>query len=108
MINHDDNDERLDDAYGSGGSWVSLLIGLLIGGLVGAVAMLLLAPQSGKRTRARIQRESNELREHTADTVDDAMAQARVQTHRVSRGVRKQAGELEQRGHAVLDGNKGS
>ena len=37
---------------------VNVLFGMLIGGLVGAVTMLLLAPQSGKRTRAQIQQEA--------------------------------------------------
>ncbi|MBE3037204.1 MAG: YtxH domain-containing protein, partial [Chloroflexi bacterium] len=32
----------------------NVLIGLLIGGLAGAAAMLLFTPQSGKRTRAQI------------------------------------------------------
>lgn len=35
-------------------SFVSVLGGLLIGGLAGAIAMLLLAPQSGQETRMMI------------------------------------------------------
>jgi len=35
-----------------------VLAGLLIGGLAGAGAMLLLAPQSGKETRAQIQQKT--------------------------------------------------
>jgi YtxH-like protein len=65
MVNH--NNEHEDDAYVSGGSWAvplaGLLIGLLIGGLTGAVAMLFLAPQSGKESRAKMQQLSHELRE---------------------------------------------
>jgi len=33
---------------------LNVLVGMLIGGLAGAVAMLLLAPQSGKDTRMQI------------------------------------------------------
>jgi gas vesicle protein len=48
--------------------------GLLVGSLVGTVAMFLFAPQSGKRTRAKIQQKSIELREQTTDAVEDALA----------------------------------
>ena len=34
---------------------LNVLVGMLVGGLAGAVTMLLMAPQSGKRTRAQIQ-----------------------------------------------------
>jgi len=51
MISH--NYEQDNDASEPGGFWVGLLAGLLIGGLAGALALLLLAPQSGKKTRAK-------------------------------------------------------
>ena len=74
MVNH--NYEHENDAREPGGSWVSLLIGIvigtLIGGLGGALAMLLLAPQSGKKTRAKLKRQSRKLREQATDTMDDA------------------------------------
>jgi len=82
------------------------LAGLLIGGLVGAVAMLLLAPQSGKRTRAQIQLKSMELREQTTEAVEDAMAQARTKGRQIRAGVREKADELQQRGQDVLDEQK--
>ena len=70
MVNH--NYEHDNDAYEPAGSWVGplvgLLVGLLIGGLAGAMAMLFLAPQSGKKTRAKIEQLGHELREQTADT----------------------------------------
>jgi len=50
MVNH--NYEHENDAHEPRGSWA----GLLIDGLTGAVVMLLVAPQSWKRTRARIYR----------------------------------------------------
>ena len=65
------------------------LAGLLAGGLIGAGAMLLLAPQSGKRTRAKIQRKSAELRKQTADTVEDSLAQARAKAGQITDDVRK-------------------
>ncbi len=107
MVNHSHNHEHDNDASEPGGFWAGLLAGLLIGGLAGAVAMLLLAPQSGKRTRAKLQRQSHELREQTAETVEDAVAQARGKAHQITHDVRKQAEELEKRGHAMLEGQKG-
>jgi gas vesicle protein len=79
------------------------LAGLLAGSLVGAGAMMLLAPQSGKRTRAQIQRRSAELREQTADTVEDSLAQARARAEHITDDVRKQTDKLEQRAQAALD-----
>ena len=105
MVNH--NHEHDTGASESVGFWAGLLAGLLIGGLAGAVAMLLLAPQSGKKTRAKFQRQSHKLRKKTAKTVDDAVAQARGKARQITHDVRKQAKELEHRGQAMLDGQKG-
>jgi gas vesicle protein len=78
------------------------LAGLLAGSLIGAGAMLLLAPQSGRRTRAKIQRKSAELREQTADIVDDSLGQARAKVGQIRDDVRDTTGELEQRAQAVF------
>jgi gas vesicle protein len=54
----------------------NLLIGLVIGGLAGAAAMLLFAPQSGKRTRTQILNRDIQLRDrattNTKKTVEVA------------------------------------
>jgi gas vesicle protein len=82
--------------------WV-FLAGLLAGSLVGAGATLLLAPQSGRRTRAKIQRKSAELREQTAGTVGDSLAQARAKAGQITGDVREKTDELGQRAQAVFD-----
>lgn len=105
MVNHNHNHDN--DASETEGFWAGLLAGLLIGGLAGAVAMLLLAPESGKKTRAKLQRQSHKLREQTAETVDDAVAQARGTARQITHDMRKQAEKLEQRGQALLAGQKG-
>jgi gas vesicle protein len=85
---------------------LTLFVGLLIGGLVGAAAMLLLAPQSGKRTRAKIQQKSIELRDQTTEAVEDMVEQATDKIHQTEAVVRKQAKELEQRGQEMFDDQK--
>lgn len=78
--------------------------GLLMGGLIGSGAMLLLAPASGKKTRAKIQQEGVELSNQVVETVEDAVAQARGKARRVANRVRKETKKLEQRGYHALDG----
>ncbi len=56
---------------------LGFLAGILIGGLAGAGTMLLLAPQSGKRTRAQIRHKGLELRDQATDTIQEAMTEAR-------------------------------
>jgi gas vesicle protein len=80
-----------------------LLAGLLVGALTGAVAMMLLSPQSGKETRAEIRQKSIELRDQTVRTVEGAVAQARGKARQITDDVHKQAGELQQRGQDLLD-----
>ena len=101
MNNH--NQRNGDNAkYGWG-----FLAGLLAGGLTGAGAMLLLAPQSGKKTRAQIQQNSIELRDQTVKTVEGAVAQVRGKARQITDDVHEQAGELQQRGQDLLDEQRG-
>ena len=97
MINH--NQERGYPVNNAGGFFA----GLLMGGLVGAGTMLLLAPQSGKKTRAQIQRKSIELRDQTTEAVEDAVAQAGVKARQITADVHEQAEALQQRGQDMFD-----
>ena len=83
-----------------------ILAGLLVGGLVGAGAMLLLAPQSGKKTRAQIQKKSLELRDNTTEAVEDAVSQASAKVRQVREDVRKEVKALDQRGQVMLEEQK--
>ena len=83
-----------------------VLAGLLVGGLAGAGVMLLLAPQSGKKTRAQIQQKSTQLRDQTVKTVGSAVTHARNKAHQFTAGVHKQAEALQQRGQEMLDEQK--
>ena len=61
MVNQNyghENDAHEPRGSGAGLLIGGLLIGLLVGGLTGALVMLLVAPRSGKRTRAKLQRQA--------------------------------------------------
>jgi len=96
--------EHQNDANHAG----SFIAGLLVGGLVGAGTMLMLAPQSGNKTRRQIQKKSMELRDQTTEAMEDAVTKAGVKARQVQAEVRKQAKELENRGHVLIDEQKKS
>jgi gas vesicle protein len=81
---------------------LGVLGGLLIGSLAGALTMLLLAPQSGKRTRVQIQKKSIELRNQATEMMDEAMAQVRVDRKKITMGGRQKAKELLHNGQALV------
>jgi gas vesicle protein len=83
-----------------------VVVGLMIGSLAGAVTMLLLAPQSGKRTRALIQRKGIELREQASDSLDSAMGQVRVKARQITHNISDKAEELQERGQDMIDAQK--
>jgi gas vesicle protein len=67
---------------------LSVLGGMLMGALVGAVVMLLLAPRSGKDTRRQIQQKGIELRDRTNEMVEDTLAQVHSNPNKVEMGVK--------------------
>jgi gas vesicle protein len=79
-----------------------VLAGLLIGSLAGAVTMLLLAPQSGKRTRRQIQQKGIELRHRTTEMMEDAVAQAHLDGNKIARDGRRKAKELLHQGQDLV------
>lgn len=97
MVTH--NPEYEDQG---GSSIGSLLAGLLIGAAAGAVATLLLAPQSGRDTRMQIKEKGIELRDRTTEMVDDAMDQVRMGTNRLTTGGRQKAEELKHQGQELV------
>ena len=85
------------------GSAGGFMAGMVLGGLAGAGTMLLLAPQSGKKTRSEIQQRGMELRDQTVETVENTVAEARVKARQITSSARKQAQELQQRGEQVIE-----
>ena len=79
----------------------SVFIGLLVGGLAGAVTMLLLAPQSGKETRKQIEDKSIELRDLATELVDDTASQIRSKANEFMTSGRKNFKELKHQGQEL-------
>ena len=96
------NHEHENDANAA---W-PFMAGLLIGSLAGAGAMLVLAPQSGQKTRIQLQKETVKLRDQTTEAVEDAVSQTSDKARQFGADVRKQAKELEKRGQAMIDEQK--
>lgn len=102
--NHEEKDEVYHlDVFLTG---FIFLGGLLLGNLTGAVVMLLLAPQSGKKTRRQIRRKGQKVHKQTADTLHDGMNQIRDKTHQVTTSLQDQAEKLQQHGQDVVEDQK--
>ena len=76
----------------------NVFISLLIGGLAGAVAMALFAPQSGKQMRTKIEKKSIQLRAMATRDLKKAVKQVRSSTKSITAEVREMAGVLKQLG----------
>jgi len=81
---------------------LNVLIGMLVGGLAGAVTMLLLAPQSGKRTRVQIQEKGIELRDRATGIVEEAVSQVRLNGNKIARDGRRKANEYLHQGQNLV------
>lgn len=81
---------------------LDLFVGVLLGGLAGAGAMLLLAPQSGARTRLQIHEKSLELRDQTSEVVEAGLAQFWLAQKKITRDGRRKAKQLLHQGQAQV------
>ena len=80
----------------------SVLAGMLVGGLVGAGAMLLFAPQAGDRTRAELQEGVSHLRDRTTETVKDKVTEVKSRANQIKSDVQLKAEELQHQGKDLL------
>ena len=80
--------------------------GLLLGSVAGAGVMLLMAPQSGKKTRKQLQRKGQKVRKQTAKTVKHKVEQVQDKANQVSTSIHGQVEELQERAHDAIDDQK--
>ncbi len=67
----------------------TFIAGLTIGALIGTVSAILLAPQSGRRTRKQIARKAENWSEAAADTVGEVREEAGRLVDRTKRDARR-------------------
>jgi gas vesicle protein len=79
-----------------------ILTGILVGGLIGATAMLFLAPRSGEEMRAEVRDKATELRDRTAETVKDKVSQVKSKAGHLTGNVKGQAQDLKSMGQDML------
>lgn len=99
---------------GNGKSGGSFFSGLLLGGLIGAAAGLLLAPQSGEQTRTLLRDKSLEVREQVKQTAHDTRERAemlvedtKAKAETLVEETKAKAESLQQRGREMVKTGKG-
>ena len=92
--------EHKDNGANAGSAVVA---GFVIGGLAGAGAALLFAPQSGKETREQIQQKTIELRDQAAEKVEVAVSQVKDTAQKVTANLQGKTEELKQQGGQLVD-----
>ena len=77
------------------------LLGFMVGGLIGAVSMLLFAPQSGRETRGAVQEGATNLKDRATDTAQRTVSQARAKAQDIASTARDKATDLQNRGMSM-------
>ena len=80
--------------------------GLLLGSVAGAGAMLLMAPQSGKKTRKQILRKGRKIRKQTANTVKHKAEQVHDKAHQVTTSIQDVVDDQTERWEPVIEAGK--
>ena len=94
--------QPIEKIVSSGHATVAMLTGVIVGGLVGAGALLLLAPQAGKQTRAELQEGVEHLREQTTEKVKDTVAQVKSKASQLKVEAQAKAGDIQHQGQGLL------
>ena len=91
----------------------AFLVGLVVGGITGAVVALLYAPQTGEQTRAVIKEKAIELVDKTTETVEDTYKKAQVaasdavdKAQDLIKQAETKAGKLIEKGRVTLESPK--
>lgn len=91
----------------------AFLVGFIVGGVSGAIAALLLAPQSGEETRTLIKDKTIELRDQASSTVEESIEKAEKAANEAIKkaetlleDAKKKAAEVAEQGQVVLEDTK--
>ncbi|HSM70582.1 MAG TPA: YtxH domain-containing protein [Anaerolineales bacterium] len=98
-MNTKNNELEYTDRSNGNGSW---LTGLIFGSIVGAATMLFLAPQSGRKTRAEVQKGAEQLRNRTTEVMKDRFEQVKNKTDQIKTEVKVKAANIEHKGKDML------
>jgi gas vesicle protein len=93
------NSQKIGSAINHSANFLARIV---VGGLTGAAAAILLAPQSGKETRELIRQKAEDLRDQTTASVEDAVSQVRSKAGQIKDDVSDKAKDLKQQGEDVL------
>ena len=77
--------------------------GLLLGSVVGAGAMLLIAPQSGKKTRKQIQRKGRKMSKKTAKAINHKTEQVHDKAQQVTTSIQDVVDDQTERWEPVVE-----
>jgi gas vesicle protein len=79
-----------------------VLTGIVVGGLIGATAMMLLAPRSGEEMRTELKDKAMDLRDRATETVKDRVSQVASRAGHLTEGLRGRSQDIKHRGQDVL------
>lgn len=84
----------------------AFLAGFVIGGLVGAAAALILAPQSGSQTRSALSEQTAQWRSVGAERLTEARERATEAAHPYMERAKETGEQLQERSRGVVDAGK--
>jgi gas vesicle protein len=99
MNNYDYEGRQIQEMSGAARH---VLTGIVVGGLIGATAMMLLAPRSGEEMRAEIKDKAIDLRDRTTEGVKDTVSQVVSKAENLKGGLKGRSSDLKHRGQDVL------
>lgn len=79
-----------------------VLTGIIVGGVIGATAMLFLAPRSGEEMRSEVLDKASDLRDRTTETVKDRVSQVVSKAGHLKGDVRGRAKDIKHLGQDML------
>jgi gas vesicle protein len=85
---------------------LSVIAVFAIGGLVGAGTMLLMAPQSGEKTREEIRKKSVELKDKAVNSAEETRHRAGDRLEDISSQTKDRISDLKDRGQKEFNAQK--